>query len=79
MFLGVKLISPVFYTKLNYIYKTITIPVLFLSGENDKVIPSKATKKYLANLHNPYIEFQTISNAKHIPFVEAFNEYNEKV
>lgn len=79
MFLGMKLISPIFYAKLNQIYKTITIPVLFLSGENDRVIPSKATKRYLESLHNPYIQFEIIEHTKHIPFVESFNDYNEKV
>lgn len=79
LFLGIKLISPKLYAKLNKLYKTITIPVLFISGKDDKVIPSNATKKYLSKLNNNYIEFVAIENTKHIPFVEAFEEYNRLV
>lgn len=79
LLLGAKLISPVLYTKLNKAYKYVTIPVLFLSGENDPVIPSKSTKKYFELVNNPYIKFEVVANTKHILFIESFEDYNNKV
>ena len=79
LFLGFKLISPILYTKLVNIYKTITVPTLFISGKNDVVIPSNPTKRFIKKINNPYIKFVSILNTKHIPFVEDFDKYNEIV
>lgn len=79
MFLGVKLISPTLYIKLNKLYRTITIPVLFISGREDQIIPSRSTQKYLELTRNPHIKFIAIPNTKHIPFIENFDEYNKIV
>lgn len=79
LFLGFKLISPILYSKLINIYKTITVPTLFISGKNDVVIPSNPTRKFLKKINNHYIDFVTIPNTKHIPFVEDFEKYNEIV
>lgn len=79
LLLGAKLISPMLYIKLDKAYKSITIPTLFLCGENDPVIPAKPTKKYFELVNNNFIKFQVIPNTKHIPFIEVFDEYNKKV
>ena len=79
LFLGVKLIEPSLYIKLNKIYHSINIPVLYLMGKYDKVIPYSYSKKYFRKINNPYITFKTINNASHVPFVESFEEYNNYV
>lgn len=79
LLLGAKLISPMLYIKLDKAYKSVTVPTLFICGENDPVIPAKPTKKYFEVMDNHYIKFQIIPNTKHIPFIEAFDEYNKKV
>ena len=79
LFLGVKLIEPSLYAKLNKIYRSINIPVLYIMGKYDKVIPYSYSKKYFRKINNPYITFRTINNSSHVPFVESFDEYNKYV
>lgn len=79
LLLGAKLISPMLYIRLDKAYKSITIPTLFICGKDDPVIPAKSSKKYFELVNNDYIKFQIIPDTKHIPFIEAFDEYNKKV
>lgn len=79
LFLGTKLIDPKLYIHLHKIYKTIDIPVLFLIGKYDRVIPYGATKRYFKKIDNPKIIVKTIADSAHVPFIENFDQYNEYV
>ncbi|GAA5414556.1 alpha/beta fold hydrolase [Ureaplasma ceti] len=77
--LGTKLIEPKLQAELHRIYKNINIPVLYIMGESDRIIPYKQTKKYIQKLDNKSILFRTINNAAHVPFIDNFDQYNEYV
>jgi triacylglycerol lipase len=57
--------------------KMIKVPTLLLTGENDKVVPSKSTVNYLQSFIKKDLIAKTVINTAHNPYRDNPEQYKK--